>query len=258
MTVKTFFYGISASFGIAWLIMLAVTYGEMRSLKPVEFDEVNDGKTGLYQPLRSGRVGIGSKIYAQEGCTMCHTQLTRPTYAGTDVFREGQGGFSNDPERGDTRRITNPWDFSGEDIANIGEARIGPDLGNFGRRMDLLAAKSDAEMAKKLGVDVDKLGDKAFNKELYVYKHLYNPTKFLAELYPHKNGKTNCPSNSRFFKAIGNYGQGSDLVVDVVDDKQIVPSDRGRAVMSYLLSLKRDGNVPYSMQYKRDKKPAGK
>jgi len=120
MTVKTFFYGISASFGIAWLVILAVTYGEMRSLPDPQFDKDNDGKTGVYQPLHNGRLGIGSLIYAQEGCAMCHTQVTRPSYAGNDVFRDGHGGFRNDPERGDTRRITNPWDFTGEPMANIG------------------------------------------------------------------------------------------------------------------------------------------
>ena len=251
MTVKTFFYGISASFGIAWLILLAVPYGKMRSLEASQYDEVNDGKTGVYQPVSSGRVATGAQIYAQEGCTQCHTQVTRPSYAGTDVFRDGQGGFKADPDRGDTRRITNIWDFSGTQMANIGESRIGPDLGNFGSRLDALAIIENAKLAKELGLKVGELGDKAFNKELYIYKHLYNPRA--------TNSKSNCQSNSRFFKSIGNYGQqASAQAVAVKDGNQIIPDDRGKAVMSYLLNLKRDGEVPFSMQYKRNKKPAGK
>jgi len=134
MTVKTFFFGLVASFGLPWFVMLAIPFGTMRSLEAPQYDEVNDERTDKYQSLRAGSLETGSQIYRQEGCMTCHTQVTRPTYAGADVFREGQGGFRNDAERGDTRRITNTWDFDGEFMAPVGESRIGPDLGNFGNR----------------------------------------------------------------------------------------------------------------------------
>ncbi len=253
MTVKTFFYGLAASFALPWLIMIAVPYGSMTSMPNAEYDENKDERTGTFQALHSGRVGTGSMIYAQEGCIMCHSQLTRPTYAGNDVYRDGQGGFSKDPERGDTRRITNYMDFEGEKMAHIGETRIGPDLGNYGSRVAFKANAENAELAKELGIDVTELGDKAFNKELYVYQHLYDPRMVIVNAK-----KSNCPKNSRLFEKKKLFGQGAADAVLVDGDYQYVPNDRGRAVASYLLNLKRDGDVPVSMIYNKAKlaKPA--
>jgi len=244
MTVKTFFYGLAASFALPWLVMIAVPYGSMASMPNAEYDENKDERTGTFQPLHSGRIGTGSQIYAQEGCTMCHSQLTRPTYAGNDVYRDGQGGFSEDPDRGDTRRITNYMDFGGEKMANIGETRIGPDLGNYGARVAFKANAANAALAKELGVDVSELGDKAFNTELYVYSHLFDPRAAIVNAK-----KSNCPKNSRFFEKKKLYGQGAPDAVLVKDGYQYIPNDRGRAVASYLLNLKRDGDVPVSMIY---------
>ncbi len=272
MTVKTFFYGLIASFGLPWLIMLAVPFGTMRSLESPRFDEVNDESTALYAPTRGGRTENGSLIYAQEGCAMCHSQVTRPSYAGNDVFREGQGGTKKNPERGDTRRITNAWDFSnGEKRAHIGESRIGPDLGNFGNRLDALASSENHKAAAAVGLELEKdgvpltpmqiavaLGDKAFDKELYVYKHLYKPRKENPTDKRQEKHWSVCQSNPQFFTKTGNYGQGAVDAVAVKCDKQVVPNDNCRAIVSYLINLKKDGAVPYAMQYSKDKKKAGK
>ena len=75
MTVKTFFYGLIASFGLPWLIMLAVPFGEMRSMKAPQYDEINDERTDVYDATHAGRKENGSLVYAQEGCAMCHTQV---------------------------------------------------------------------------------------------------------------------------------------------------------------------------------------
>lgn len=272
MTVKTFFYGLIASFGLPWLIMLAVPFGTMRSLEAPQYDEVDDERADLYMPTHSGRTGNGSLIYAQEGCAMCHSQVTRPTYAGQDVFREGQGGFKSDPERGDTRRITNAWDFQGEDRAHIGESRIGPDLSNFGNRLDALQISENAKAAEALGIKLENedktpftqkeinvaLGDKAFNKELYVYKHLYNPRNEGFTDRGQENEWSVCQANPQFFKKIGDFGQGAIDAVAVKCGEQVIPTDNCRAIVSYLVSLKKDGAVPYAMQYAKDKKKAGK
>jgi cytochrome c oxidase cbb3-type subunit II len=272
MTVKTFFYGLIASFGLPWLLILVVPFGTMRSLEAPQYDEINDERTDLYIPTHSGRTANGSLIYGQEGCAMCHSQVTRPSYAGQDVFREGQGGTKNDPERGDTRRITNAWDFQGEERAHIGESRIGPDLGNFGNRLEALETSQNIKMAESLGIKLEKedktpltqqeirdaLGDKAFDKELYVYKHLYNPRNEGFIDRGQENEWSLCQSNPQFFKKIGIFGQGAVDAVDVKDDKQIVPNDNCKALVSYLISLKKDGAVPYSMQYASSKQKAGK
>ena len=272
MTVKTFFYGLIASFGLPWLIMLAVPFGTMRSMEAPSYDEVNDERTDLYNPKRSGRNGNGSLIYGQEGCAMCHSQVTRPSYAGQDVYREGQGGTKKDPERGDTRRITNAWDFAGEERAHIGESRIGPDLGNFGNRLEALQASENLKAAEAAGIKIEKedktvmtpqeiakaLGDKAFNKELYVYKHLYNPRHEGFAERGMENEWSVCQSNAQFFTKIGDFGQGAKDAVAIKCDQQVVPTDNCRALVSYLISLKKDGAVPYAMQYAKDKKKGGK
>lgn len=250
MTVKTFFYGLIASFGIPWLVMLAVPFVSMRSQKAPEFDEIKDGKTGTFQSVYSGRVKTGSLIYGQEGCATCHTQVTRPTYAGNDVFRPGQGGFATDPDRGDTRRITMPFDFKGEEFAHIGESRIGPDLGNYGGRLVARAAEYNKLKAEELEVDIDALGSNAYNIELEVLKHLYDP-----QVHAEANMlQTNCPTNPRMFETAESQGQQSVQVIGIKDGKEVVPNDRGRALASYLMNLKRDGEVPASMKYGRDNK----
>jgi len=157
MTVKNFFLGLTASFAIPWLVMVAIPFVKMRSLEPVMYDEVNDGQIGQYDPNRPGSIGAGSKIYAQEGCAACHTQVSRPTYAGNDVFQPSLAGIAVDPERGDTRRETTVWDYAGEEYAWIGETRIGPDLGNFGRRVEILAAKKDKETADANGLKIEEI-----------------------------------------------------------------------------------------------------
>ncbi len=272
MTVKTFFYGLIASFAIPWLVILVIPFATMRNMEAPKYDEVNDERTDFYQPKRSGRVENGSQVYAQEGCAMCHSQVTRPSYAGQDVFRDGHGGRKNDPDKGDTRRITNPWDFAGEYRAHIGESRIGTDLGNFGNRLADLEVSENIKTAESLGIKlakedkspltkqeiIDALGDKAFDKELYVYKHLYSPrNEGLSDIGQEREWSV-CQANPQFFKKVGNYGQDSTKTIAVKCGMKVVPTDDCRAIVSYLMSLKKDGPVPYAMQYSVNKKKAGK
>ena len=91
-------------------------------------------------PKRAGRVADGAKVYAENGCYLCHTQVVRPTYAGNDLYRPDWGGLKTDADRGDTRRETNAYDFYGEKFAQIGVMRMGPDLSNLGRRVETLYA----------------------------------------------------------------------------------------------------------------------
>ncbi|MDG1671366.1 MAG: hypothetical protein P8H96_10885, partial [Akkermansiaceae bacterium] len=81
MTFKSFIFGLLASFGLPWLAVVVFPFSKMRALEPAKFEE-GDRKGQAYSPMRDGRVNEGSKIYGQEGCYHCHTQLIRPTYAG--------------------------------------------------------------------------------------------------------------------------------------------------------------------------------
>jgi len=272
MTVKTFFFGLVASFGLPWFVMLAIPFGTMRSLEAPQYDEVNDERTDKYQSLRAGSLETGSQIYRQEGCMTCHTQVTRPTYAGADVFREGQGGFRNDAERGDTRRITNTWDFDGEFMAPVGESRIGPDLGNFGNRLNVIAAEINQKKAADMGISLKNadgvdlnaqqiataLGDDAFNKEAYVYKHLYNPRNEGLHDKGREKEWSVCQANPQLFTKAGNFGQGAKFAVGIKCDQQLVPTGDCSALVNYLINLKKDGAVPYAIQYAQNKQKGAK
>lgn len=260
MTVKTFFLGLAASFALPWLVVIAVPYAKMSSLEPIAYDEQADGKTGLYQHQTNGRIQNGSLVYGAEGCAMCHSQLARPSYAGNDVFRDGLGGLKADPNRGDTRRESNVWDYSGEKYAWIGESRMGPDLGNYGSRIEALVAQKNEDLAKAKGVKVDELSAaERVNPEILVMMHLYNP-----RLDPDKDWST-CPSNPHMFEKKKQLGQASSVSLPVeftsCDDScgadvELFPKSNARAITSYLLSLKRDNEVPYSINYRQGKKKA--
>lgn len=259
MTVKTFFFGLFASFGIPWLVLVAIPFSKMRSLEPVEYDEIADGTTGLYQPKLSGRAANGAVTYGKEGCATCHSQLSRPTYAGNDVFQDGLAGIAKDPERGNTRRESNIWDYSLEfaegnqdsNFAWIGETRIGPDLGNYGRRVEFLANQRNEETAKALGIKVSELpASKRFDSQKYVLTHIFNP-----RLNPERFWSV-CPSNPQMFTEKKIYGQGSVNAIPVEGEDagyEIIPDEQAVELADYLLSLKRDGDVPFSMNYRRDK-----
>ena len=134
MSFRPFFLCLAASFGVAWLAIIISPYRKRRSLEPIRFAE-ETGTNAVYVPKRAGRIADGSQVYAENGCYLCHSQLIRPTYAGNDLFRGDWAGFIYDDERGDSRRESNAYDYSGENFAHIGVARHGPELSNIGIRV---------------------------------------------------------------------------------------------------------------------------
>ena len=231
MSLRTFILGLSVSFGIAWLAIIVIPFFKMRDLAPVQLSETMDGATGVFYPKRTGRIANGAQVYAENGCYLCHTQLVRPTYAGTDLYRPDWGGLKSDADRGDTRRETNAFDFIGEDFAQIGEMRMGPDLSNLGRRMELLYAK---------GVD----------PKAWLYAHLYNP-RIIPQLW-----KSTCPPSPFLFDKVEVMGERSAdaLAVDVGPGMELVPNSDAKALVSYLLSLKKDQAVPAALNFSPKKK----
>lgn len=225
MTFRQFAIGLTVSFGLAWLAMVVIPFFKLRNPSPVSFEEGVDTKEGIYHPKRAGRVANGAIVYAANGCYQCHTQVVRPTYAGNDMGRDGLGGLKADPERGDTRRESNVYDYIGVDFAQIGVTRLGPDLMNVGRRMEA-----------EHGVDA----------ESWLYKRLYNP-----RLIPVLTDWSSCPSYSFLFETREITGQRSDeaLDVSVAEGSEVVPGEKAKALVEYLMSLKHDDEVPSSMNY---------
>lgn len=238
MSFRNFILSLSASFGVAWLAVVLIPYLKMRSLEPVPLSEEEVvGTSVVFNPKRAGRIADGSEVYAENGCYMCHTQLVRPTYAGNDMFRPDWGGIASDEDRGDTRRESNAFDYAGEDYAHIGLSRLGPDLSNLGRRVTVVYAP-----------------EQGISPEEFLFRHLYNP-RFLPE-----KRLSACPSSAFLFKEVRVNGIASSeaLPFKGSNGEEVVPGPRAKALVSYLLSLKKDQPVPPSLDFGQQQAEAPK
>jgi cytochrome c oxidase cbb3-type subunit 2 len=233
MTFKTFLIGMLASFGLAWMFMIAIPVAKMGALPPVKMNAEEDAV--YYQRNTSGRILNGAEIYASNGCYTCHSQLIRPTYLGHQIWRDNIAGVVN--EDGDTRRETSVNDYAGEKYAQIGLMRMGPDLSNFGYRAETYAAK--------LGITAEQ----------WIVTHLYNPRS--NQLRRGAQGEkidmtwSNCPSQHHMFDEVDLNGQGNSLALaqKTPSGQEIVPAEQARVLASYLISLKRDDAMPTSMDH---------
>ncbi len=224
MTFKAFIIGLLASFGLPWLVAVVIPFSTMRSMDPIPYEE-GAAVTGNFVLKRDGRINEGSKIYGQEGCYQCHTQLIRPTYAGNDVFRDEWAGLRKSADNADTRRETTAWDFDGEDVAHIGMSRVGPDLSNLGRRLE---------------THLKGTGD---SPEDWILRHLYNPRGVKNYRIGSQDIKerSSCPSKKNLFNVVEVHGAGGGLLpVQIEDGKGVRPNDRARQLASYLVSLRKD------------------
>lgn len=226
MSFRQFAFGLTAAFLLPWMALVIYPFFSMRTQTPVAFDEIADGKTGIYHPKTTGRVVNGAEVYASNGCYLCHTQLIRPTYAGNDLGRPDWAGLKADEVRGDTRRESNVFDYQAEKFAQIGVSRLGPDLSNLGRRVESLYVK-----------------DSNASPETWLYLHLYDPRGNPERM------TSKCPSHRFLFEEKKITGQCplEALPVEAPEGTCIVPSAEAEALVDYLLSLKRDDALPASM-----------
>ncbi len=239
MSFKAFIIGLTLTFGLPWVITIVLPYSFMRTLETVNYAGIEeDGGEGPYLPKRDGRIKEGSEIYGQEGCYYCHSQLIRPTYAGSDIWRKDWGGLAKTLDHHDTRRETNAFDYQDEAVAHIGISRVGPDLSNFGRRVT---------NALTLG---------GITPEEWVLNHLYNPRAkkgYRGAEDQNLYKKSVCPSKPSLFKTVdASMARAGALKVDAPEGKAIVPTDRARALASYLISLKKDTlhqKLPKALDY---------
>ena len=227
MKFKAFILGLLVSFALPWLLAIVAPFSAMRTLEPVSYEGAEiDGGEGVFVSKRAGRIDTGSDIYGAEGCYYCHTQLVRPTYAGSDLWRPDWGGLKKSADNVvDTRRETLATDYDGEKIAHIGVMRVGHDLSNLGRRLEF------------------HLKDSTLTPADWLYLHLYNP----RDTQPYRIGSqdikenSTCPSKGGLFTQISANLAGADaLDVAAPAGQAIVPTDRARALVSYLISLKKD------------------
>lgn len=218
MKLKFFIFGLLLSFGLPWFVIIALPYAKMRAVETVEFDEILDEKTGVYQPKTAGTVTNGAIVYAENGCYICHTQVVRPTYAGADVWRSDWGS-----------RETNVYDFLGESYAQIGLTRNGPDLSNFGSRVREYLSDPNQRF-------------KATSPEQWVYNHLLNPKEM-------NDPNSYCPPLGFLFKKASEYGQERKDSLINKDGDTVTPTAEAKFLAGYLMSLQRDGEVPAVIDY---------
>src|SRR5699024_4735911 len=139
--------------------------------------------------------------YIAEGCVACHTQQVRPLEMDAD--------FGRPSARDDYARIGGPLDmWRPYAPAVLGSARIGPDLSDVGSRQPA---------------------------ETWQYMHLYNPRTVVEDsimpAYPWLFEVTDNPDEDAFVVPLPDeFAPGDDL--------QVVPNDRGQALVAYLFALK--------------------
>lgn len=161
---------------------------------------------GYFPPSSTGLAVAGQRVYAANGCVYCHSQQVRLAPLSTDI------------EKGLGPRHTVARDYLRAQPAFLGTMRTGPDLSNIGVR------QPDAN---------------------WHHQHLYDPRTV--------TGWSVMPSFRFLYKVRQIQGQPSeDAVKGLVGPDappagfEVVPTDEAKALVAYLLSLKRNYPLPES------------
>lgn len=162
--------------------------------------QVQEDTGDVVPPPLSGLAAAGSGVYAAEGCMYCHSQQIRPEWAGADIAR-GWG-----------LRRTVPRDYIYEKPVYLGTMRTGPDLTNIGARQP-----SKDWHHKHLYAPRVMSGEWS---TMPAYRYLYNVQKIDGEQ----------AADALVF----------DEGVEVPEGYEIVPTQRARALVAYLVSLNRN------------------
>lgn len=167
---------LGAAFALPWLTLIVIPFISFSNFEPVAYAEGEEVDGGvLSYPDRAlqrhGASDYGRKIYAAEGCSYCHTQVVRPTYAGPDMWRPGWGGREEEK----LARETQPYDYSTEAFALLGYQRIGQDLSNLGHRITTRELMHQ-HLSDPKSLDPDS--------GMPAYRHLYTESPYGKGLLP--------------------------------------------------------------------------
>ena len=223
-SLRPFVICLAIVFLLPWWFLIAQPHSKMRKIEPVLIDP-EDATQGVYPAARSNVYRDGEVVFAREGCANCHTQVIRPTYMGLDSFKQGWGREQKELTH---TRETRPEDYIGDRYAFIGIQRNGPDLANAGYR---------------------------FTDPVEVHTHLYNPRQFKVW--------SSMPSYRHLYTERKVQGDRSVEALDLKgemapkDGYEVVPTEDARALVDYIMTLKRDSTLPLSEQPSKTEKPAG-
>lgn len=170
----------------------------------------------------------GARIYAAEGCALCHTQMIRRSMSGGDWQTAIDRG--TDPDF--PYRVSEPEDmdaeFNREGAPQAGVAAVGPDLSN---EAEYAAGRLEYEDAVSGGTL------RAAQVREWLALHLYNPRE-----PQFKKPWTVCPAMPGLFEerpVEGNAPSLAALPVRMERGRELAPSPRGERLLNYLASLRR-------------------
>ena len=202
-----FFLGLLAAIAISWAGVVLGSHRQIGSL-PAYFDETQ----GQAFPRRAGGLAArGQLVYADLGCAACHTQQVR------------RPDFGSDQARGWGERQSVARDYINQVSPQLGASRFGPDLTNFGARIQ-----------------------KTENAAETIYNLLYN-------------GSTNHPAYKFLFENESIVGQRSATAMNVsglAAGYQVVPTERAQSLVAHLLSLNTPYDFPESIPVAKPAVPA--
>lgn len=169
---------LGLSFLLPWLFLIVIPFIGVSNAQQVAYGEDEEIEGGVLAypnmaSLRHGASDYGRQVYAAEGCSYCHTQMIRPTYAGPDMWRPGWGG--REEGEGGFARETHPMDYITEEFAPLGYQRIGQDLSNVGHRI------TSRELMHRHLSDPKSLDP---DSGMPAYRHLYTKSPYRDGLEP--------------------------------------------------------------------------
>lgn len=202
--------GIFASLAVSVFAMVLVPQSQIGGLQP-QVDRDKDEPAKILDVYPTDRVKYGAKVYASEGCIVCHSQQVRDVQNGEDQ------------PRGWGERRTVARDYIYDQFAFLGSSRLGPDLANVGSKTWRNEPEGDRRSPAKR--------DAAWH-----YLHLYKPTAIITE--------SNMPPYPYLFekRKIGGQRSANALPEDQVkveDGFEIVPKIEAQELVAYLMSLDR-------------------
>lgn len=179
-----------------------------------------------FEVKRPGTNTTGARVFASEGCAVCHTQMIRALPSGKDLQHSLDTGGNG---KG-IARISIPEDYepeANEGAAHIGYARLGPDLFQLQARVENYVQYLDPN---------GRIRATATPQE-WLYLHLYNPRDPMF-------GKpwTLCPPMPQLFEIrpmLASTPSPEALPLKAPDNYEIIPTPAAVQLVAYLSTLKR-------------------
>lgn len=238
---KSLFPGILGAFLLSTTFMVLLPHQQLSGLQPTvgDWDGASPSPSDVYPVKMETELGrrTGERAFAEYGCFYCHSQQIRDKQYGPDV------------DRGWGPRRTVARDYIYESVPLLGATRIGPDFANYGWLGEEKDAAGNPVKVHLWRNEPESDPKKPVRNEAWVYKHLYNPRTIVLD--------SNCPPMPGLFELADIGAAPSPDAVEVIGNRQLVPTAEARYIASYLLSLNRTHELkeaPITMKKKEAKK----